>query len=123
MRHSPIQPQCLQVALALRPKQAVGTRIPKAKRSIQQRRRECDQAVLLGKGNGPVQTGTVGVCVGRLRIAKPKGEADERKVLERTVQAGRCYLMDRGYAKYTLWNAIATASDLIVVAMTLARSD
>lgn len=41
--------------------------------------------------------------------ANPKGEADERRVLERTVEAGRCYLMDRGYAKYVLWNAIAAA--------------
>lgn len=38
--------------------------------------------------------------------ANPKGEADERKVLERTVEPGRCYLMDRGYEKYVLWNAI-----------------
>ncbi len=38
--------------------------------------------------------------------ANPKGEADERQVLERTVEAERCYLMDRGYEKYVLWNAI-----------------
>lgn len=38
--------------------------------------------------------------------ANPKGEADERRVLERTVEAGRCYLIDRGYAKYVLWNDI-----------------
>lgn len=38
--------------------------------------------------------------------ANPKGEADERYVLEQTVEAGRCYLMDRGYEKYRLWNAI-----------------
>lgn len=41
--------------------------------------------------------------------ANPKGEADERRVLERTVEAGRCYLMDRGYAKYVLWNEIHAA--------------
>ena len=41
--------------------------------------------------------------------ANPKGEADERRVLERTVEAGRCYLLDRGYAKYVLWNAIHAA--------------
>jgi len=40
--------------------------------------------------------------------ANPKGEADERRVLERTVEAGRCYLIDRGYEKYVLWNAIET---------------
>jgi len=38
--------------------------------------------------------------------ANPKGEADERRVLERTVEPGRCYLIDRGYAKYVLWNTI-----------------
>ena len=38
--------------------------------------------------------------------ANPKGEADERKVLEKTLEGGRCYLMDRGYCKYALWNAI-----------------
>ena len=41
--------------------------------------------------------------------ANPKGEADERVVLERTVEAERCYLIDRGYEKYALWNAINTA--------------
>jgi IS4 transposase len=38
--------------------------------------------------------------------AKPKGDADERAVLEKTIQADRCYVVDRGYAKFTLWNAI-----------------
>lgn len=38
--------------------------------------------------------------------ANPKGEADERQVLGRTVEPGRCYLMDRGYEKYVLWNTI-----------------
>lgn len=46
--------------------------------------------------------------------ANPKGEADERRVLERTVEAGRCYLIDRGYAKYVLWNAIAAADSQYV---------
>ena len=41
--------------------------------------------------------------------ANPRGEADERKVMERTVDAGHCYLMDRGYEKYVLWNAIHQA--------------
>jgi hypothetical protein len=39
--------------------------------------------------------------------ANPKGKADERRVLERTVEAGRCYLIDRSYTKYALWNDIA----------------
>ena len=41
--------------------------------------------------------------------AKPKGEADERAVLERTIEPDHCYLIDRGYAKFTLWNAIVAA--------------
>jgi hypothetical protein len=40
--------------------------------------------------------------------ANPKGEADERVVLEKTMEAGRCYLLDRGYQKYVLWNGINT---------------
>lgn len=38
--------------------------------------------------------------------SNPKGDADERVVLEKTVEPGRCYLVDRGYQKYTLWNVI-----------------
>lgn len=38
--------------------------------------------------------------------ANPKGEADERRVLEKTVEPERCYVLDRGYEKYALWNAI-----------------
>ena len=38
--------------------------------------------------------------------ASPKGDADERAVLERTVESDRCYVIDRGYAKFGLWNAI-----------------
>jgi hypothetical protein len=38
--------------------------------------------------------------------SKPKGKADERRVLQDTVEAGRCYLLDRGYEKYVLWNDI-----------------
>jgi len=34
------------------------------------------------------------------------GENDERAVLERTLEADRCYVKDRGYAKFTLFNAI-----------------
>jgi len=46
--------------------------------------------------------------------ANPKGEADERRVLQRTVEAGRCYLLDRGYEKYQLWNDIhAVGSDYV----------
>jgi hypothetical protein len=38
--------------------------------------------------------------------ASPKGDDDERAVLERTLEPDRCYLTDRGYAKFALWNAI-----------------
>lgn len=38
--------------------------------------------------------------------SKPKGDADERVVLEKSVEPDRCYLMDRGYQKYVLWNVI-----------------
>jgi hypothetical protein len=34
------------------------------------------------------------------------GENDERAVLERTLQADRLYVMDRGYAKFVLFNCI-----------------
>jgi IS4 transposase len=35
-------------------------------------------------------------------------------VLERTLESGRCYLLDRGYEKYALWNAInSKASDYV----------
>ena len=46
--------------------------------------------------------------------AKPKGDDDERAVLERTIQPDRLYLMDRGYAKFTLWNAIVAADSSYV---------
>ena len=36
-------------------------------------------------------------------------KADERSVMSRTVESDRCYLMDRGYAKFLLWNVIHTA--------------
>jgi hypothetical protein len=42
----------------------------------------------------------------KLTGANPKGAADERVVLEQTLSPGRCYLMDRGYEKYALFNAI-----------------
>lgn len=41
-----------------------------------------------------------------LTPAKPKGSSDERVVLEKTLEPERCYLVDRGYEKYSLWNAI-----------------
>jgi hypothetical protein len=37
------------------------------------------------------------------------GAADERAVLERTVESDRLYVMDRGYAKFSLFNKIVAA--------------
>jgi len=36
-------------------------------------------------------------------------KADERAVMARTVESNRCYLTDRGYAKFLLWNVIHAA--------------
>ncbi len=38
--------------------------------------------------------------------ANPKGQHDERAVLRRTLESDRCYVIDRGYAKFSLFNAI-----------------
>jgi len=37
------------------------------------------------------------------------GESDERAVLQRALNKGHCYVTDRGYAKFALFNAIAAA--------------
>ena len=37
------------------------------------------------------------------------GEHDERAVLERTIESDRTYVMDRGYAKFVLFNRIVAA--------------
>src|SRR6266446_3635357 len=37
------------------------------------------------------------------------GDADERAVLERTIESDRLYVMDRGYAKFALFNRIVAA--------------
>lgn len=41
--------------------------------------------------------------------ANPKGAADERVVLEKTLEADRLYVTDRGYQKWKLWNAIVAS--------------
>ena len=46
--------------------------------------------------------------------ASPKGDADERAVLQRTIEADRCYILDRGYISYQLWNAINAAGSSYV---------
>lgn len=42
------------------------------------------------------------------------GEADERAVLARALQSGRCYVKDRGYAKFQLFNEIVAAQSSYV---------
>jgi IS4 transposase len=41
--------------------------------------------------------------------ANPKGDNAEQAVLERTIESDHCYLIDRGYQKYKLWNEIHAA--------------
>jgi hypothetical protein len=42
------------------------------------------------------------------------GEADERTVLERTIESDRLYVTDRGYAKFALFNRIVAAKSSYV---------
>jgi len=43
------------------------------------------------------------------------GEADERRVLERSLEAGRVYVCDRGYEKHALFRAVVEAgSDYVI---------
>jgi hypothetical protein len=46
--------------------------------------------------------------------ANPRGEADERAMLARTVERDRCYVIDRGYTRFTLWNAIVAGGSSYV---------
>ncbi len=46
--------------------------------------------------------------------ANPKGDADERAVLQRTIEADRCYILDRGSISSRLWNAINAAGSSYV---------
>jgi hypothetical protein len=43
-----------------------------------------------------------------------RGEADERAVLARALETGRCYVHDRGYAKFTLFNGIVAGESSYV---------
>jgi len=43
-----------------------------------------------------------------------RGEADERSVLAGALEKGRCYVEDRGYAKFKLFNAIVAAGSSYV---------
>ena len=42
------------------------------------------------------------------------GEFDERAVLQRAIDKGHCYVADRGYAKFALFNAISAAESSYV---------
>lgn len=42
------------------------------------------------------------------------GDCDERSVLARTIESDRCYVMDRGYAKFGLFNKIVAANSSYV---------
>jgi hypothetical protein len=42
------------------------------------------------------------------------GDADERAVLRATLQADRCYVLDRGYAQFALFNAVVAAGSSYV---------
>jgi len=43
-----------------------------------------------------------------------RGEADERAVLAKALETGRCYVQDRGYAKFKLFNEIVAAGSSYV---------
>ncbi len=43
-----------------------------------------------------------------------RGEADERAVLAKALESGRCYVKDRGYAKFKLFNEIVAADSSYV---------
>jgi hypothetical protein len=43
-----------------------------------------------------------------------RGEADERAVLAKALESGRCYVKDRGYAKFQLFNEIVAAGSSYV---------
>jgi hypothetical protein len=46
--------------------------------------------------------------------ANNQDDNDERKVLRRTLQADRCYVLDRGYAQFSLFNAIVAGGSSYV---------
>lgn len=49
-----------------------------------------------------------------LTIGRNSGDSDEREVLKANLRPDRCYVMDRGYAKFTLFNAIHAAESSYV---------
>lgn len=52
--------------------------------------------------------------VAQVTDASGQGKASEKAVLRRTMEADRCYLLDRGYEEFSLFNAIvATGSSYV----------
>ncbi len=49
--------------------------------------------------------------------ANPKGDADERIVLEKTLESDRIYVMDRGYQKWQLLNGIVSKESSYICRM------
>lgn len=52
--------------------------------------------------------------VARITDASGKGEASEKAVLKSTLEPDRCYLTDRGYEEFSLFNAIVAAGSSYV---------
>jgi hypothetical protein len=50
----------------------------------------------------------------QLTSGRNSGDADERAVLKRSLLPDRCYVMDRGYAQFALFNAIHDAASSYV---------
>jgi hypothetical protein len=50
----------------------------------------------------------------RVTDASGKGEASEKAVLKQALEADRCYLVDRGYEEFSLFNAIVAAGSSYV---------
>jgi len=51
---------------------------------------------------------------GRVTDASGKGEASEKAVLRKSLQADRCYITDRNYEQFSLFNAIVRAGSSYV---------
>jgi len=52
--------------------------------------------------------------VAQVTDASGQGEASEKAVLRRTLEADRCYLLDRGYEEFSLFNAIVATDSSYV---------
>lgn len=52
--------------------------------------------------------------VARVTDASGKGEASEKAVLRKTLEADRCYITDRGYEQFSLFNDIVAADSSYV---------